>query len=144
LGEIENEQDWKLTNQSAEFIGDIPHHYDKYLGPVIIHDYASPLGQLVADMEPNCVLELASGTGISTRCIRDTLPSDCILTASDLNAPILEVTRQKISSEDNIEIEIIDAGSIPVTRRPTVSFCVNSASCFCPTSLPLTAKCCAS
>ncbi len=102
-----------MTNQAAEFVGDIPHFYDGGLGPVLFQEYGRHLGQLVADNAPQSVLELASGTGISTRCLRDALPSACALTASDLNAPMLEVARQKFSNTDNVSFEIVDACNIP-------------------------------
>ncbi len=102
-----------MAGQAAEFIGDIPGHYDGGLGPVLFEQYAKHLGGLVAAGEPQKVLELASGTGISTRHLRNALPASCGLVASDLNDPMLSVARQKFASEEKVDFEIVDASNIP-------------------------------
>ena len=83
-----------MTAQASRFIGNIPEYYDKGLGPRIFFDYADELASLVSSLDPASVLELAAGTGIVTRRLRDALPADCEILASDLNAPMLEVARK--------------------------------------------------
>ena len=55
------------------------------------------------------MLELAAGTGIVTRKLRDVLASDCDLVASDLNQPMLEVAKAKFQAEESVRFEVVDA-----------------------------------
>jgi len=81
-----------LSND-ASFIGNIPEHYDRGLGPVIFVDYAADIARRAAACSPARVLEIAAGTGIVTCRLRDLLPAGADLTATDLNPPMLEVAR---------------------------------------------------
>ena len=98
-----------MNTQAAQFIGSIPEHYDEGLGPHIFSDYAADLAGRVAEVRPKTVLELAAGTGIVTRKLRDALESDCELVASDLNAPMLDVAKAKFRSNESIRFEVVDA-----------------------------------
>ena len=60
------------------------------LRPKIFSGYADKLTSMVSDLNPGSVLELAAGTGIVTRQLRNSLPTDCTILASDLNAPMLK------------------------------------------------------
>ena len=68
-------------NQSA-FVGSIPEHYDRNLGPIIFTDYAADIARRAAAGEPAKVLETAAGTGIVTRALRDHLAAGTRLTAT--------------------------------------------------------------
>ncbi|MFT5115870.1 MAG: SAM-dependent methyltransferase [Parasphingorhabdus sp.] len=98
-----------MTNQSSRFIGNIPENYDTGLGPRIFFDYADELTSMVGDLNPGSVLELAAGTGIVTRRLRNSLPTDCTILASDLNAPMLEVAKNKFNSDELVKFETVDA-----------------------------------
>ena len=102
-----------MTTEASRFVGSIPENYDHGLGPHIFFDYADDLARRVAKLRPRRVLELAAGTGIVTRRLRDALPEDCELIASDLNPPMLEVARAKVSPEERVRFEQIDASSLP-------------------------------
>jgi ubiquinone/menaquinone biosynthesis C-methylase UbiE len=102
-----------MTNQSASFVGSIPEYYDAFLGPLIFKDYAADLAKCVAALEPGSVLELAAGTGIVSRHLRDALPPACSLLVSDLNPPMLEVARQKFQTEEGVCYEVLDATNLP-------------------------------
>jgi len=102
-----------MTDQSASFVGSIPQFYDSLLGPLLFNDYAADLAGCVAALQPGCVLELAAGTGIVSRDLRDVLPPGCRLLVSDLNPPMLEVARQKFHSEENVGFEALDATDLP-------------------------------
>ena len=91
------------------FFRAIPENYDLGLGPRIFAGYAADLAQRTAGLKPDSVLELAAGTGIVSRSLRDALPVECQLLASDLNAPMLEVAKQKFLPEENIAFEVVDA-----------------------------------
>ena len=63
----------------------------------------------MADLHPGTVLELAAGTGIVTRKLRDALASDCDLMASGLNTPMLEVAKAKFQPNESVRFEQADA-----------------------------------
>ena len=102
-----------MTRQSARFVGSIPEHYDNYLGPRLFDYYAADLTARVAASDPCSVLELAAGTGIVSRCLRDALPADTTLVASDLNPPMLAVAGNKFEAGENIRFEAVDATRLP-------------------------------
>lgn len=98
-----------MAEQSARFVGSIPENYDKGLGPHIFNDFAGDLSRRVAQRRPGTVLELAAGTGIVTRRLRDVLDSGCELIASDLNPPMLEVAKSKFQPGESVSFEQADA-----------------------------------
>ncbi len=102
-----------MSTTAAHFVGSIPENYDQYLGPLIFLDYADDLARRVSNLRPGKVLELASGTGIVTRKLRDMLEPDCELVASDLNPPMLEVAKAKFHQSDSVQFEQVDATKIP-------------------------------
>jgi ubiquinone/menaquinone biosynthesis C-methylase UbiE len=78
-----------LSDDQSAFVGSIPEHYDRNLGPIIFTDYAADIARRAAAGKPAKVLETAAGTGIVTRALRDHLPAGTRLTATDLNDPML-------------------------------------------------------
>jgi SAM-dependent methyltransferase len=102
-----------MTGQASRFTGSIPGHYDRGLGPHLFIDYATDLAQRTAACKPSRVLELAAGTGIVTRQLRDALPSAAELIASDLNPPMLDVARGKFAGGEKIEFRRVDATALP-------------------------------
>ena len=110
-------EDLSVDNQSSKFIGNIPENYDAALGPRIFFDYADFIAAKVADLEPESVLELAAGTGIVTRRLRTALPAECALLASDLNAPMLEVAKEKFNNDEQVVFETADATSLNFDKK---------------------------
>jgi SAM-dependent methyltransferase len=102
-----------MNDDAAGFIGNIPQHYDRGLGPFIFADYAADIAQRVAAANPARVLETAAGTGIVTRKLRDALPPRSHLTATDLNPPMLEVARAKFGAGEQVELQPADAVALP-------------------------------
>ena len=102
-----------MSKQASKFIGSIPENYDRFLGPLIFHDFADDVAQRVLDLGPSKVLELAAGTGIVTRRLRDRLPDDCLIIATDLNPPMLDVAKSKFQSGENVHFESADATQLP-------------------------------
>ena len=98
---------------SAAFLDKIPEHYDRDLGPTVFIDYADDLAHRVAAHGPKRVLETAAGTGIVTRRLRDLLPTGTHLTATDLNAPMLDVARRKLRPGEQLELQPADAAALP-------------------------------
>lgn len=102
-----------MNKQAANFVGSIPEYYDRLLGPRIFHDFADDLARRVLDVRPNKVLELAAGTGIVTRRLRDLLPEDCFITATDLNPPMLDFAKSKFQVSERVYFESADATQLP-------------------------------
>jgi ubiquinone/menaquinone biosynthesis C-methylase UbiE len=74
---------------ASSFSGSIPEFYDRLLGPVLFEPYAVDLAARLPQGEALRVLELACGTGIVTRRLRESLDSRATLVATDLNEPML-------------------------------------------------------
>lgn len=102
-----------MTENSVAFVGAIPHHYDRGLGPVIFVDYAAEMARRAAALKPSRVLETAAGTGIVTRALRDHLPAETRLTATDLTAPMLTVAQTKFRAEERVDFQTADALALP-------------------------------
>ncbi len=102
-----------MSDAFSKFDGGIPENYDKGLGPHIFVDYAADMARRVAEAAPKRVLEIAAGTGIVSRTIRDALDEGAHLTVSDLNPPMLEVARAKFADTENVSFEPADATDLP-------------------------------
>jgi ubiquinone/menaquinone biosynthesis C-methylase UbiE len=101
------------SDDDAGFVGSIPQHYDRGLGPNLFVDYAADIAKRAAALQPTSVLELAAGTGIVTRRLRDLLPQGTGLTATDLNPPMLEVAAAKFADGDDVTFRPADATALP-------------------------------
>jgi len=102
-----------VSNQHAAFVGSIPENYDRYLGPCLFEPYALDIVQRVKVSEGAGVLEIACGTGIVTRHLRDALPKSARLVASDLNEAMLAYASGKFGADDAIEWKQADAAALP-------------------------------
>lgn len=102
-----------MTAQVSNFTGSIPKHYDEHLGPYLFSDYARDMSERVAALKPASVLEIAAGTGILSRQLKDALPKTARLTISDLNQPMLDVAARKFSGEEQVEVKQADATALP-------------------------------
>lgn len=98
-----------MSNNSAEFIGDIPKHYDIGLGPNLFVDFAERLTSTACDRKATKVIELAAGTGIVSRKLRDNLPPETPLLITDLNPPMLEVAKRKFTEDENVNFAVANA-----------------------------------
>jgi ubiquinone/menaquinone biosynthesis C-methylase UbiE len=102
-----------MSEKNAGFVGSIPDHYDRMMGPVLFVDCADDIARRAAASAPERVLEVAAGTGIVTRRLRDRLPATAHLTATDLNPPMLEVARAKFRPGEQVEFQPADATALP-------------------------------
>lgn len=102
-----------MSNNSSSFVGDIPGHYDNGLGPNIFVDYADKLSNLCCNGDAKNVIELAAGTGILSRKLRNKLSADCRLMVTDLNQPMLDVAKGKFSEGENVEFRVANAMDLP-------------------------------
>ncbi|KIC29437.1 class I SAM-dependent methyltransferase [Leisingera sp. ANG-M6] len=102
-----------MPDNSASFTGDIPSHYDSGLGPVIFYNYADDLAARCRNLAPQNVLELAAGTGIVSQRLRRRLAPDCTLTVTDLNEPMLQLAKAKLSDTTSVTFQPADAMALP-------------------------------
>jgi ubiquinone/menaquinone biosynthesis C-methylase UbiE len=80
---------------------------------MIFADYAADMAGERPLMDPRASWEVASGTGIVTRQLRDLLPGDAFFIATDLNPPMLDVARGKFRPEESVEFRPADATCLP-------------------------------
>jgi ubiquinone/menaquinone biosynthesis C-methylase UbiE len=106
-----------MENKNARFAGSIPANYDRYLGHVLFQAYAEDMAARLKLDAKASVLELACGTGILTRILRDRLPAGVRLVATDLNEPMIETASQKFRKDETIEWRQADASSLPFDDR---------------------------
>src|SRR5437762_6306765 len=106
-----------MSDNAASFVGNIPEHYDRGLGPVFFADFAEETAKRVAAFAPQRVLETSAGTGIGSRRLRDLLPSGTGLTVTDPNPPMLEVARAKFRPGETVELQPADATDLPFPDR---------------------------
>jgi ubiquinone/menaquinone biosynthesis C-methylase UbiE len=94
------------------FEGSIPENYDRYLGPVLFEPFAEDMAARLKEEQPESVLELACGSGILTRRLRDTL-SKTRLVATDLNPGMIAHAQRKFSPSESVEWREADAAALP-------------------------------
>lgn len=102
-----------MSNQHAAFVGSIPENYDRYLGPCLFEPYALDIAERVQVSEGASVLEIACGTGIVTRHLRNSMPKSVKLVATDLNDAMLAYAGAKFGPDDSVEWKQADATSLP-------------------------------
>jgi len=127
-----------VTDINSAFTGNIPENYDRYLGPMFFHCCAEDLAARIAEGPARRVLEIAAGTGIATRLIRDRLPDETDITASDLNDDMLKHAERKFSSGERITFQVADAMQLPfddaqfdvVTCQFGIMFCPDKVQAF--------------
>jgi len=102
-----------MNDTASKFVGSIPENYDRGLGPNIFHDYAKDLARRAGATGAGSVLELAAGTGIVSRKLRNALDPGARLVVTDLNPPMLEVARAKFRDDEMVEFVPADALALP-------------------------------
>jgi ubiquinone/menaquinone biosynthesis C-methylase UbiE len=90
-----------------------PEYYDKYLGQAWFNAFAEDLAQRLPARPPGDVLELACGTGMVTRRLRERLDPALRLVASDLSKAMLTFAHSRLIDRRGIEWREADAASLP-------------------------------
>jgi SAM-dependent methyltransferase len=93
--------------------GSIPSFYENGLGPNIFHDYADDLAIRSGGISGSRILELAAGTGIVSRRLRDAMSPHASLVVSDLSDDMLEIASGKFGSDEDVEFVLADAMALP-------------------------------
>src|SRR6185295_12364163 len=102
-----------MVDVRANFSGSIPEYYDSCMGPAVFEPFAEDLVRRVAGRPPGDVLEIACGTGIVTRRLRERLDPSVRLVASDLSKAMLDYARRKPGSPGGVEWREADACKLP-------------------------------
>lgn len=103
-----------MAQIDSAFVGSVPENYDRHLGPMIFGPFATDLVARVVPFAPRRVLEIACGTGIVTRKLRDALPKSVEIVASDLNPPMLEIAKRKFEPAERVTTLVADATALPL------------------------------
>jgi SAM-dependent methyltransferase len=101
------------TPVASDFRGSMPEHYDGILGPAQFEALAADLARRLPVRPPGDVLEVASGTGITTRQLRKRLDPALRLVATDLSKAMLDYGRLKLREMPGIEWREADAVKLP-------------------------------
>ncbi|NQY92617.1 MAG: class I SAM-dependent methyltransferase [Campylobacteraceae bacterium] len=102
-----------MISSHSKFTGEIPKYYERYLGPIIFEEYAEDLANRVCIPSNGTLLEIAAGTGMATRKLRDTLSSTVHIIATDITNDMLDIAKTKFNEKENIEFKIANALELP-------------------------------
>ncbi len=86
-----------MTTADSNFAGSLVYLYDKVLGPFMFEPFAREVAGRLNGFTGE-VLEVAAGTGIFTRALDDVLALGSLITATDLNRPMLELASRARTS----------------------------------------------
>jgi len=95
------------------FTASMPEYYDTYLGPSKFDTVGAELVKRLPPRPAGDVLELACGTGLVTRRLREKLDPSLRLVATDISKPMLDYARGKYTAVDGIEWREADAMKLP-------------------------------
>jgi SAM-dependent methyltransferase len=101
-----------MVDVKANFSGSIPEYYDTCLGPAWCDAFAANLVQRMPARPPGDVLEIACGTGLATRHLRERLDPSARLVATDLSKAMLDYARAKLGERAHIEWREADAAKL--------------------------------
>lgn len=90
-----------------------PRYYHEYAGPVWFGPFAADLARRLPARPPGDVLEIACGTGLVTRKLREHLDAAVQLLATDLSKPMLDYAREQLADHGGIEWREADALALP-------------------------------
>lgn len=100
-----------MKDMERRFTGSVPGKYDQLMVPLLFRPYANEIASRAKLLQPQRILETAAGTGVLTEALHKTLPQ-AELTATDLNPPMLDLARRRVSSE-NVRFIPADAQKLP-------------------------------
>ena len=101
-----------MSATDTTFAGSIPIIYEQYLGSLLFEPYAQDMAARLRDLAQGRVLEVAAGTGIVTRALAKTLPTDVEIVATDLNQAMLDVAAKRLQAP-NVAWRQADAQHLP-------------------------------
>ena len=101
-----------MTDSHTAFGGSIPAVYERILRPVLFEPYALDLAER-AEPFGGALLELACGTGVLTRRLLERAGPEDVLTATDLNPPMLEEAKLRVGEDPRLEWHQADMTALP-------------------------------
>lgn len=102
-----------MAEAGANSTGFNPDYYHNCLGPAWFDAFAADLAQRLPARPPGDVLEIACGTGMATRRLRERLDPGLRLVASDLSKTMLNFARSRLADRRGIEWREADAARLP-------------------------------
>lgn len=102
-----------MIEPQVNYGGTIPEYYDRYLGPAWFDAFGAHLVQRLDGGLAGDVLEIACGTGLVTRRLRERVDPGRRLVASDVSKVMLEYARNELSDCRGIEWREADATRLP-------------------------------
>jgi ubiquinone/menaquinone biosynthesis C-methylase UbiE len=100
-----------MVDVAANFTGSMPEYYDRIMGPAQFEAFGRDLARRLDPAPAGGVLEIACGTGIVTRALRERLKPGVRLVATDLSEAMLQHARGRTQGE--VEWRKADAGALP-------------------------------
>lgn len=97
----------------AGYFGDVAIAYDRDLKHVLFEPYAIDIARRATERPVRHMLEIAAGTGIVTRQLRNALPKDALLTAIDISDSMMDVARAKFRAHEQVTFQVADATALP-------------------------------
>jgi ubiquinone/menaquinone biosynthesis C-methylase UbiE len=94
------------------FSGEAAQSYDQYLGPLLFEPFSMAVASVAKDTTARTVLELAAGSGRLTKHLRENLPPDAHLIATDISEDMLAIAKSKLKDE-KIEFQYADIMNLP-------------------------------
>ena len=101
------------------FSGSIPENYHRYMVPLLFEPYSKELVGRVNHLQEGPVLEIACGTGSLTRLLRQHLPDDIQIVATDISSEMLELAQRELGHMSGLKLQAADAMDLPF---PSASF----------------------
>ena len=98
---------------AANFVGSIPENYDRYLAPIQLEPFAGDLARRVPATGLGDVLEIACGTGLVTRHLRERLEAETRLVSTDFSEAMLKYAQAKPGIGKNVEWKVADGTALP-------------------------------
>ena len=102
-----------MADVRATFGGSMPGYYDGIMAAGQFDPFARDLVERVSVKPAGGVLELACGTGVATRRLRERLDKEVRLVATDLSEAMLGFAQRKLAGTPGIEWRQADAGALP-------------------------------
>jgi SAM-dependent methyltransferase len=102
-----------MADVRAMFGGSMPEYYDGIMAPGQFDVFAADLVARVPERPAGGALELACGTGVATRRLRERLHKDARVVATDLSEAMLGYAKRKLEGIAGIEWRQADAAALP-------------------------------
>jgi SAM-dependent methyltransferase len=102
-----------MVDTRANYGGTIPAYYDSCLGPAWFDAFGADLARRLPGHLAGDVLEIACGTGLVTRRLRERVDPARRLVASDISPAMLNYARSRLSDCKGIEWREADAVNLP-------------------------------